>query len=140
MNKLPVPKEIIAVNGQKSKNPITDILHFKFTQELKFDATSSIANSSNITSYFWDFGDGQSKEGAKQTHSYKPGASQVFPLVYVEIVDQNEVANSSQSNANTSAAQKVGSQIKNLLKFAGAGASIIVLLVILVKMSGKRRK
>ena len=149
-----LPRPVISINGQKSKDPITDVLHFKFGQDLKFDASTATANSSSIVSYFWDFGDGQSGESAKQTHKYQPGTNQVFPLLriedangffqdsYVEIVDQNDLNQNSKTNSSTQSASSQNSNNSSKLKFILAGVLIMFLVFYLSRMlfAKKRRR
>lgn len=144
-----LPKSIISINGQKSKDPITDVLHFKFGQDLKFDASSS-TSSSSIVSYFWDFGDRKSAEGAKQTHKYQPGASQVFPLLrikdengfisdsFVEVIDQNDT--NQNSPINNQPAPKGQDNLTSKLKYFAAGIIVLIILFLLANLSKKRRK
>src|SRR5581483_363653 len=54
-----LPKSVILVNGKGSKDPVTDVLIYKFGDTFTFDGSKSEGGDSTITSYFWDFGDGQ---------------------------------------------------------------------------------
>ncbi len=79
-----LPKSVIKINNQKSKDPLTDILRFKFSDGLHFDASESNAPSSKIVSYLWDFGDRSSDTTSTITHSYPGDLSQIFPVLRVK--------------------------------------------------------
>jgi hypothetical protein len=78
-----LPQAIIKINGQKSKDPLTDILKFDFQNPIQFDATES-KSSTQITSYTWDFGDRQSSSNATVSHSYDTKQIQVFPVLRIK--------------------------------------------------------
>jgi PKD repeat protein len=71
------PTIIVAVSPSTSG----DALKFAFGSyrwEFNFSAAGSHAHLTNISSYFWDFGDGTNATGATATHEYEqPGAYNV---------------------------------------------------------------
>src|SRR5258706_6767331 len=81
----PVPRSVFSVNGKSVTDPIGDWLVFKPDETLTFDGSHSAAQS-EITSYFWDFGDGTSASGKTVTHKYKDMAL-VFPLLRIKTLD-----------------------------------------------------
>ncbi len=91
MNILPnknyqLPQSTITVNGQKAKDPLTDVLKISFDQKINFDSSLS-KSSSPITSYFWDFGDGETSANPKDTHHYNSEVHQYFPLLRIKTAD-----------------------------------------------------
>lgn len=79
----PLPKAVIKINNEESKDPLTDILHLPFGTNLHFDATSSEDKKASIKSYFWDFGDQKSSSKAIDTHSYPKSTNQIFAVLRV---------------------------------------------------------
>ncbi len=112
-----LPKAVIKVNGQEVKNPLVDVLKFAFNGKLKFDGTSSSANSSRIVYYFWDFGDRQSSGSEVATHSFDKvlDRGQIFPVLrvkdangfiadaYAEIDNQNFLQSGTMTNTKNGA-------------------------------------
>jgi hypothetical protein len=82
-----LPQSVIRVNERQSKDPYTDILDFDFKTPLTFDASSSVAGSSPITSYFWDFGDQNRGEKVQETHSYTTQWSYVSVMLRIKTKD-----------------------------------------------------
>ncbi len=78
-----LPKAKILINGKTSSDPLVNTLKFEYGQKLSFDAGQSTAPSSKIVSYFWDFGDSQTSNDAKTTHTYSKDLpqQQVFPVL-----------------------------------------------------------
>ncbi len=81
-----LPKAILKINGQVSKDPLTDILQTDFSKPISFDASGSTANG-KIVSYFWDLGDQQTSSNPITTHSYSKELTQIFPVLRIK--DQN---------------------------------------------------
>jgi hypothetical protein len=79
-----LPVAVIKVEGQQSKDPLTDILRMPLGRSLHFDASSSKADSSRIVSYFWDFGDQKSSSQVTEDHSYTKDTTQIFPVLRVK--------------------------------------------------------
>lgn len=84
-----IPKAVILVNGKKSADPLVDILNLDFGKEIVFDAGGSVAPSSKVVEYLWDFGDGENANGVRVVHRYSKDliADQVFPVLRVK--DEN---------------------------------------------------
>ncbi len=78
-----LPKAVIQVNGQQSKDSLTDILAVNLTKEIIFDATHSQSGDSKIKEYVWDFGDQHSSQEAKVTYTYPQKAHQLFVVLRV---------------------------------------------------------
>lgn len=82
-----LPVSSIKVNGASSRDPLTDVLQLKFSDELEFDGTSSLGKSAKLISWFWDFGDQATSHDPRARHSYAKDLNQVFPLL--RVVDEN---------------------------------------------------
>ncbi len=134
-----LPKAVIKVNGQGSLDPLIDVLVFKFGDSLSFDASSSISISP-ITSYFWDFGDGQSSDKDKVTHLYQKDKQLNFPLLritnkdgflsdaYVEI--DNEIFT---KNAFKKKMPVLPRNRPSQLPYVLAGAGLLTVFVLLLR-------
>lgn len=81
-----LPKAIIEVNGKQSQNPLTDLIKVDFKQPINFSAKSS-ESGSEIVSYVWDFGDGQSSNKVEDSHRYNATVYQYFPLLRIKNAD-----------------------------------------------------
>jgi hypothetical protein len=137
-----LPVTQIKVNGQKSKDPLTDILKLDFEKPLQFDGSESQAKGGQITSYTWDLGDRQTSNEAKVTHHYNPKQIQVFPVLRVKdnngfISDnflevQNQQVTYQQTDSDVSANNpQVKSSTSNTfgkLKIPGAVAILLILI------------
>ncbi len=80
-----LPQAKILINGESSKDPLTDILQFSFQSRISFDASKSTGG--DLVEYFWDFGDQKSAFGPTQTHQYPADLSQTF--VVLRVKDKN---------------------------------------------------
>lgn len=102
-----LPKVVIKINSQQSKDPLTDIILLSFAKQITFDGSSSTAKSSRITEYTWDFGDSVSAQGANQTHTYNTELAQVFPLLRIKdangFISDNFVQISNKDNPDVAA-------------------------------------
>ena len=78
-----LPQAKIVINGQSSKDPLTDILKGDFKNEFQLDGSTS-SSSNKIEEYFWDFGDQKSATGSNTTHLYSQDLSQVFVVLRVK--------------------------------------------------------
>jgi hypothetical protein len=79
-------KSIIKVNDWVTKDPVSDVAKVEFGETIGFDASLS-TTTSEITEYFWDFGDGQTATGPKVTHVYDKDLIVVFPLLRIKDKD-----------------------------------------------------
>ncbi len=68
--------------------PCVDLNYSKIPSEMtiSFNASKSYDNSSNITSYIWDFGDGTQGSGETPDHTYEAPGSY---LVTLSVTDEN---------------------------------------------------
>ena len=82
-----LPTSIIKVDGKKSSNPYTDILNSDFSAPLSMDASASVAGSSPIVSYAWDFGDQNPGQGEKTTHTY--GRDWSYVSVWLRVITKD---------------------------------------------------
>ncbi len=78
-----LPQAVISVNGQMGKDPLTDILQFKFGEELNLDARNS-KSSGKIVSFLWDLGDQSFSDKAQTPHTYAKDLTQVFPVLRIK--------------------------------------------------------
>ena len=78
-----LPKAVIAFNQQGVKDPLLDYVQLDFRQPLVFDATPSIAGSTPIVSYFWDFDDQTQSTLATGSHQFDNASGQVHPVLRV---------------------------------------------------------
>lgn len=125
-----LPKAVILVDGQPSKDPLTDVKKVDFKSEVNFSAKSS-QSSSQITSYFWDFGDGTTGDKAEMNHLYDARIHQYFPLLRIKTADGFiadafvEVQGDELTATNSSSAQ---TNLTNKYPFIIAGAVILALV------------
>lgn len=82
-----LPKSVIKVNNKQSKDPLLDVIEVDFRKEIKFDAAGSDPGDSEIVEYFWDLGDGNSKEGKTFKYKYSENPYIVFPVLRVKTKD-----------------------------------------------------
>ena len=129
-----LPKAVIKVNGQQSRDPLTDILQFNFQDKLQFECSKSDC--------FWDFGDQKSGFGPTQTHEYPSDLSQVF--VVLRVKDENgfiadnfvEIQNSlnRQNNIATYSAKPAASPKKSSLSITIIAIIIFITLLAMVHL------
>lgn len=148
MNILPdpsyqLPKARILINGRESKDPLTDIISANLKDRFSLDGSKSTTGN-RITSYFWDFGDQQSAQGPRQTHSYSPSLSQVFVILrikdqngfiadnYVEI--QNSSGGSQPASSSAKPISKAPSKQNNDLPLVAAGVIGLILVLLMVRL------
>lgn len=81
-----IPKAVIKINGQTYDSTLNNVVEVPFNQPITFDATASQTKSSQIKSYFWDFGDQTSSDQAVAQHSYQ---SQQPVNVVLRVTDSN---------------------------------------------------
>lgn len=79
-----LPQAVIKVNGKTSKDPLTEVLKFDFSNQLTFDGSSSKTADSKISSVLWDFGDQKSSDQIKTSHSYSADLTQLFPVLRIK--------------------------------------------------------
>jgi hypothetical protein len=82
-----IPIYRISVNGQESKDPLVDVIKLKFGSEFEFKGVVVNKPTSQVRSYFWDFGDQQSSQEKEPKHSYNQDLGQVFPIL--RVIDNN---------------------------------------------------
>jgi hypothetical protein len=85
------PTAVIEVNGKIIEKDVTtnvtqDVFEVDRRNAVLFDGSKSIARSSSIVSYTWDFGDGQKAEGQRVEHTYSSSFDFVPPSL--RIVDE----------------------------------------------------
>jgi hypothetical protein len=78
-----MPQSKILVNGQASKDPLTDIVKTDFRKAVQFDSSESTAMG-GVVEYMWDFGDGNTSTEANPSHTYESEGFQVFPVLRVK--------------------------------------------------------
>lgn len=81
-----LPKAVIKINGQTYDSTLNNVIDIPFNQPITFDATASQSDSSQINSYFWDFGDQTSSDQAIVLHTYQ---SQQAVNVVLRVTDSN---------------------------------------------------
>jgi len=82
-----LPTAKIKIEGKLISDPIKDTLTIKKGDTLEFDASES---SGENLSFVWDFGDGQSAQGAKVKHTFNNDFFPIFPLL--RVTDKNNLA------------------------------------------------
>ncbi len=65
-----LPKAVIKVNGKKIDDPTKVSLDINLNNNLVLDASESIAPTSKIIEYLWDFGDGKTGKQVTTGHKY----------------------------------------------------------------------
>lgn len=140
-----LPKAKILINDKTSSDPLVNILKFEYGQKLSFDASESTAQSSRIVSYFWDFGDSQTGNDAKTTHTYSKDLpqQQVFPVLRIKdengfIADNFLEVDNKKADSGIQTGKKAGG-LKNSL-FFGVFGVILVLGTVAILASGKKKK
>lgn len=141
-----LPRAVMAIDGKTLTDPLTDVASIPFGQAVQFDASKLSGGSSNIVSYFWDFGDGKSGTGQMISHTYdtKLVQQQVFPVLRVKVADGfiadtfAEIDNKGRAVQRISGVSKVSSAGSMM---AGAGILIVVgggVVILGKKKRGKR--
>lgn len=72
-------------------NPVADaggLYHSEVNDVITFDGSNSISDAGEITSYHWDFGDGETGDGSLITHSYSEEGIYVVTLT---VTDSNGI-------------------------------------------------
>jgi hypothetical protein len=145
-----LPQAVIKVEGQSSKDPLTDVLHFPLDQNLHFDATSSTDPEGKIVSYFWDFGDQQSGTTATAQHSYPKDQTQIFVVLrvtdskgfisdnFVELENGKFVAGENSQNSPAPTA-KTASGVNKLPLIALAACLLLGVTFFMVRRSAQVR-
>ena len=82
-----LPKAIIEVNGQQSKDPLLDLIDVNFSEKQNFNAGKSEAGSSKIVEYYWDLGDGNYEQGLDISYRYQENPYTVFPVLRIKTGD-----------------------------------------------------
>ncbi len=82
-----LPQAIIKANDKKGTKEDYNIIDFDLNNRLHFDASESVASSSKIVKFTWDFGDDNSEEGKTATHQYQ--LPQAFATVILRVEDEN---------------------------------------------------
>ncbi len=138
-----LPQTIISVNNKQSKDPLVDILQFDFKDNLSLDGSLS-KSSSEITEYFWDFGDQKSDTGAKKEHRYPKDLSQTFIVLRIKNKDgfiadnfvevQNEVQNFLAQPLNKPNPTPQRTLLKpNQLPFTLFGIFILIVIILMAR-------
>ncbi len=154
-----LPKAVIKINSKQVNDPLTDISRFDFENQIKFDATASVANSGKIVEYFWDFGDQQSSSSAITSHSYDKsrGQGQFFPVLrvkdangfiadtFAEIENPNNLTRNPSFNYPAPAALPVGIGNKGAkkpsqLKYSVGGLILLLVIAYTIRWLILRRK
>lgn len=133
-----LPKAIIKVNNQTPSDPLVDIVEHDFSKPVQLDASTSTANSSQIVSYYWDFGDQNSTNDKSPTHKYIPEIGQVFPVL--RVVDANGFVNDSYvqiSNTNYKNPFPPQTNPKDYLGLIILIGGIIIIVVFIYKIFKK---
>lgn len=82
-----LPKAVIEVNGKQTKDPLLDIIDVNFSKEIGFDGSKSRSGSSEITEYFWDLGDANSRRETSFKYDYSENPYTVFPVLRIKTRD-----------------------------------------------------
>ncbi len=143
-----LPKAVIVLNGRQISSPLTDVVNLDLNkqQEVTFDGTKSVAPSSKIVSYFWDFGDGSSSTESVVKHIIKQKGQLVFPLLrikdsdgfiadtYVQITNGTDagkkVINTTTSKTSSQADKKSQFPIQPLVIIIGIVLIVVFFLLI----------
>lgn len=134
-----MPRAVVSVNGTTVKNPLNDSVMVKPGSEVSLDASKSLLNST-VTSYFWDFGDGETGTGERVTHTYDPKTKQAFPIVRIKDKDGFIIDNLSQikftkdanpaKNINITNKTGINEQISNFYVWGIGGIAMLIALLL----------
>lgn len=137
-----MPQSKILVNGQASKDPLTDIVKTDFRKAVQFDSSESSATG-GVVEYMWDFGDGNTSTEANPSHIYDSEGFQVFPVLRVK--DKNgfihdsfiQLENIDESSKGTSSLIEVGT---NYWPIISIGVIVIlgIIGIIIIKKQIKK--
>lgn len=138
-----LPQAIITINGKQSKDPLVDILYVDLRDEIILDSSKSNVISP-VSSYIWDFGDGGSASGKKQTHIYKKDLKSIFPVLRIR--DKNgfiadayvQITNKTRTNSSATPHQSP-SGFRVILPYL-LGAIIFFFIGVVLFSLKKRRK
>lgn len=81
-----LPKAIIEINNASVNSP-QEQLDVDFAKEVKFDGSKSDPGSSEITEYFWDLGNQESKTGDSFNYTYPENPYAVAPVLRIKTKD-----------------------------------------------------
>ncbi len=82
-----LPQAMIAVNGEKITDPLTDTKSFTPNKPITFSGADSSGGDSEIITYEWDLSDGTTTKTKEITHAYNPDRNYVFPFLRVTTED-----------------------------------------------------
>lgn len=134
-----LPKAVIKINGQESKDPLAGFFELNLSKNVNLDASLSRAGSNPIASYFWDFGDQQSSTQKVVDHSYPSNVAQVFPVLRIKdangfIADSySEIENTSANNPlSNNSGTKPQAVTKSTPKATSSQLGIVLPLLLLI--------
>lgn len=144
-----LPKPIINVNDKTSRDPLVDIQFIPFGQKLNLDATASEAKSSPIVEYLWDFGDSQTANGSKQSHTYSVNLAQqqVFPVL--RVIDGNgffadsyvQITNSKgDNNINSTSSSTIKKTVESSQPYLLIWGACVLLIIATAVLKLKKKK
>lgn len=79
-----LPKAVISLDGLTKPNRSNNEYHLPMHKPVSFDASSSIAGSSKIVSYFWDVGDSTFQQTNQFTYTYPSAMRLAFVVLRVK--------------------------------------------------------
>jgi len=82
-----LPEAIIEINGKQARDPLLDIIDVDFNKEINFNGSKSSGGQSQVTEYYWDLGDMNSKTGPQFKYKYSQDPYTVFPLLRIKTAD-----------------------------------------------------
>jgi len=130
-----IPNVKIFVNGKKINDPLVDVTFVASGQEVELSA--EIESGSNIESYIWDLGNGQtSTEQTLRTNYQKEEyKEQFFPIVRAKTGDGFYADAYAQITTNKDLKQG-GQSLESQKKSIGLPLKVVILLVVLIIIFG----
>lgn len=117
-----LPQAKVIIEGQTLKDPVTEVLYLPYGKSLTFDASTSVAGTTQIKSYYWDFGDQKTSTDITTTHTYDPTLGIMFPLL--RVTDTNGFFADNYAQVTNKALQQSGALPNNSIQTQQKGSSM----------------
>jgi len=135
-NKL--PKAIIKINDKQLKSPYDKTQNINFNYPVYLDAGQSVALSSEIVQYLWNFGDGETSSDPVTTHIYK--TRQNYDTIVLRVKDKNGFISDAFVGLNNDTSVKPSTSKNPLIQSDQMIAVSVIIVGVILFLYSKRKK